>query len=403
MNDTFEGKALSFNNHYIDIYSNSWGPKDDGKSYGKPGPLSEEALKRGVQFGRQGKGCIFVWATGNGGLMDDDCNCDGYVTSIYTIGVGSISDHGMSVYYKESCASTIAVTFSGGSHHERDENKLVTTDIDGQCTDHFRGTSSSAPIASGIFALALEANPKLGWRDIQHLIVHSSTLTSPLDKGWQINGAGHHFNHKFGFGKLDAYNMVQMARRWKNVGPQRICNTFKLESPVILPSNGSLELHVQSDGCKFSPANFVTKLEHVVLRMSFDAITRGSISIGLTSPMKTYSQMLSRRSRDIEETDWNYMTVFNWDESPKGTWIISIFDLSGTSPLNASTTANSTRFDEEDLAREVQCKYDNEQQTPTSSILYMKRFRRDSDDGDESQNQISKIIFKKIELILYGT
>ena len=36
------------------------------------------------------------------------------------------------------------------------------------------GTSASAPLAAGIFALVLEANPKLSWRDLQHLIVITS-------------------------------------------------------------------------------------------------------------------------------------------------------------------------------------------------------------------------------------
>ena len=77
--------------------------------------------------GRGGKGNIYVWATGNGGLTDDDCNCDGYTTSIYTISIGAISDHGLSTYYTETCASTLAVTFSGGSHRETEENKVVSS------------------------------------------------------------------------------------------------------------------------------------------------------------------------------------------------------------------------------------------------------------------------------------
>ena len=76
--------------------------------------------------GRNGLGNIFVWATGNGGLTDDDCNCDGYTTSVYTISIGAISDHGLSTYYTESCSSTLAVTFSGGSHREKKENKIVS-------------------------------------------------------------------------------------------------------------------------------------------------------------------------------------------------------------------------------------------------------------------------------------
>ena len=80
--------------------------------------------------GRGGKGNIFVWATGNGGLTDDDCNCDGYTTSIYTISIGCIGDHGLSAYYTELCSSTLAVTFNGGSHREREENKMVSVKID---------------------------------------------------------------------------------------------------------------------------------------------------------------------------------------------------------------------------------------------------------------------------------
>ena len=70
-----------------------------------------------------------MWATGNGGLTDDDCNCDGYTTSIYTISVGCIGDHGLSAYYTELCSSTLAVTFNGGSHREKEENKMVRTGI----------------------------------------------------------------------------------------------------------------------------------------------------------------------------------------------------------------------------------------------------------------------------------
>jgi len=68
--------------------------------------------------GRGGKGSIFVWATGNGGSVGDDCSCDGYVSSIYTLSVGCISDHGLSTYFSEVCPSTIAVVFTGGSHKQ---------------------------------------------------------------------------------------------------------------------------------------------------------------------------------------------------------------------------------------------------------------------------------------------
>lgn len=52
------------------------------------------------------------------------------------------------------------------------------------------GTSASAPLAAGMCALALEANPNLTWRDMQHIIVMSAN-PAPLEKeaGWTINGA----------------------------------------------------------------------------------------------------------------------------------------------------------------------------------------------------------------------
>ena len=47
--DILEGSSLSFQSGYIDVYSNCWGPKDDGKTFGKPGKLAQEALMRGAE------------------------------------------------------------------------------------------------------------------------------------------------------------------------------------------------------------------------------------------------------------------------------------------------------------------------------------------------------------------
>lgn len=55
-----------------------------------------------------------MWATGNGGVHDDDCGCDGYVSSPYSLSVGSITDRGQAPYFDEKCASTLTVVPSGG-------------------------------------------------------------------------------------------------------------------------------------------------------------------------------------------------------------------------------------------------------------------------------------------------
>ncbi|CAL8375620.1 unnamed protein product [Arctogadus glacialis] len=112
-------------------------------------------LERAGSKGRGGRGSIFVWASGNGGREQDNCNCDGYTNSIYTLSISSSSQYGSVPWYSETCSSTLATTYSSGSPGEK---QIVTTDLRQKCTDSHTGTSASAPLAAGIIALALEAN-----------------------------------------------------------------------------------------------------------------------------------------------------------------------------------------------------------------------------------------------------
>ena len=66
------------------------------------------------------------------------------------------------------CHSFNFVSNSSGTLSER---QVVTTDLHHSCTAKHTGTSASAPMAAGIVALTLEANPGLTWRDVQHIIV----------------------------------------------------------------------------------------------------------------------------------------------------------------------------------------------------------------------------------------
>lgn len=64
--------------------------------------------------GRNGLGNIYVWASGDGG-EEDDCNCDGYAASMWTISINSAINDGQNAHYDESCSSTLASTFSNGA------------------------------------------------------------------------------------------------------------------------------------------------------------------------------------------------------------------------------------------------------------------------------------------------
>jgi furin len=70
------------------------------------------------------------------------------------------------------------------------ERQIVTTDLHHTCTTSHTGTSASAPLAAAICALALEANPNLTWRDMQHVVVRTARQTNLKADDWQINGVG---------------------------------------------------------------------------------------------------------------------------------------------------------------------------------------------------------------------
>ncbi|XP_006822607.1 neuroendocrine convertase 2-like [Saccoglossus kowalevskii] len=325
--DAIEAAALSHASDYIDIYNCCWGPMDDGETFEGPGEEGFQALKNGVENGRDGKGSIYVWASGNGGLTDDDCAADGYVSSIYTIGIGAISGQGHSAFFIESCSPVMAVTLVGATHNapegvmlESDDNWVITTSLNHQCTEHFTGTSSAAPFATGSIAVVLEANPNLTWRDVQHIVVHGSNIPNPTQEGWSINGAGFHLNHKFGFGLLDVGKMVELAMTWEHVGPQLQCDIDRKNFFDVKVAKGtSKNITLEVTDCT------ITQLEHTQAHISFISPRRGDISIYLYSPSGTKSELLSTRMWDENEdglTDWPFMTVHNWGETPNGIWTL---------------------------------------------------------------------------------
>jgi len=111
--DSMEATALNYKFQINDIYSNSWGPSDDGASLEGPGTLCNKALQNGVTKGRNGYGSIFIFASGNGGAYDDNCNFDGFANSIYTIAIGAIAHDNSKPFYAEVCSAQLAVTYSG--------------------------------------------------------------------------------------------------------------------------------------------------------------------------------------------------------------------------------------------------------------------------------------------------
>ncbi|KAM4807842.1 proprotein convertase subtilisin/kexin type 4 [Rhinophrynus dorsalis] len=321
--DIIEAQSLSLNPQHIHIYSASWGPEDDGRTVDGPGVLAMEALYNGISNGRGGLGSVFVWASGNGGLKYDNCNCDGYSNSIYTLSVSSTTENGKVPWYSEACASTITTTYSSGITTER---QIVSSDLHYQCTDQHTGSSASAPLAAGMIALALEANPALTWRDLQHIVVRASSPEKLIADDWTVNGVGRKVSHHYGYGLLDAGRLVDLAQKWKTARPQRMCAVKIVNTPQKLSS--SLVTSWNVTACAGS-SQYIRSLEHVQAQISLSYSRRGDLEISLISPMGTRSVLVAMRPYDTSSNgykNWSFMSTHTWDENPQGIWTLEFLN-----------------------------------------------------------------------------
>ncbi|XP_051906934.1 proprotein convertase subtilisin/kexin type 5-like [Hippocampus zosterae] len=318
--DIAEAQALSFKPQHVDVYLASWGPEDDGATLGGPGTLTRLALENGIRTGRHGKGSVYVWAAGSGASRGDHCSCDGYSNSIYTISISSGAGGQSQPSHQESCSSILAAA-------------STADDISQQsCALDKWGAALSVSAAAGVIALTLEANPLLTWRDVQHIIVRTSDTRQLAAEDWQRNGAGHKVSHLYGFGLLDAERMVLQAKRWRRVPPQRAC-TVEASPPSkrSLNRGGALTSVLQTSVCSASSRRrqHVAFVEHVVVRVTAACSRRGDLSITLTSPSGTVSQLLDKRPHDNASEgfrQWEFMTTHCWGEKAVGEWTLSIRD-----------------------------------------------------------------------------
>lgn len=325
ISDADEAVAMTYDYQHNDIYSCSWGPPDDGRSMDAPGILIKRAMLKGIQDGRNGLGSIYVFASGNGAAKEDNCNFDGYTNSIYSITVGAVDRTGQHPYYSEKCSAQMVVTYSSGAG-----DSIHTTDVGPDaCTDAHGGTSAAAPIGAGVYALVLSARSDLSWRDMQWLAMDTAVPIN-LDTGeWQDTTIGKKFSHTFGYGKIDAYAMVEAAKIWKKVKAQAWYYSPWVHVNTAIPQgkDGLAVSHeVTSDALK--QAN-LARVEHVTVTMNVNHTQRGDLSVDLISPDGIVSHIATTRKNDKDANgyiDWTFMSVAHWGEKGIGKWTVIVKD-----------------------------------------------------------------------------
>ncbi|KAG8625254.1 hypothetical protein KVT40_007005 [Elsinoe batatas] len=325
ISDADEALALNYKMQDNQIYSCSWGPPDDGRSMEAPGILIRKAMLNGIQKGRKGLGSLFVFAIGNGAASDDDCNFDGYTNSIYSVSVGGIDRKGLHPYYSEKCSAQLVVTYSSGSG-----DAIHTTDVGKtDCYVRHGGTSAAGPLVAGIYALVLEARPDLHWRDFQYITMQTAIPLDEAGGDWQDTPLGKKFSHQYGYGKIDAWAVVELAKKWKSVKPQAWFWSPWMHVRHAIPQGPEgLASHFDVTKEMLQKAN-LERLEHVTVTMNVEHTRRGDLSVELRSPAGIVSHIATPRRNDDAKSgyvDWTFMSVAHWGESGVGTWTVVVKD-----------------------------------------------------------------------------
>lgn len=329
----------------FDISNNSWGatvPFSDNALSPQFGPFLD-ALRTGAEQGRDGLGTVFVFAAGNaidlfgnGDIFDgdDNANFHGLQNSSFTIAVAALDDNGTRATAESALGFStpgvpILVSAPG--------TDVLTTDVTGSGGNDsgdfttVSGTSFAAPIVSGVVALMLEANPDLGYRDVQEILAYSARQNDVDDARWFENGAdnwnggGLHKNFHYGFGIVDAHAAVRLAETWQQ---QAV-----FDNSVVVGDETSFFLgRTIADNQNFVDSFTVEediRIDHVQVAVDITHDFLGDLQIFLTSPDGTRSPLLSRplSGQFAEGTlNFNLTSTDFWGETSEGTWTLEIRD-----------------------------------------------------------------------------
>ena len=344
--DDEEANAFVHAPQNIDIKSNSWGPGDDGTTIAGPGILSRQALATAVTTGRGGLGTVFIWAAGNGRQNGDDSNYDGWANTPESIAVSAIGDMGKVAAYSEPGSNILVCAPSSGGGQS-----ITTTDLSGPAgynpggggdfvdaayTNRFGGTSAACPLAAGVTALMLQANPGLGYRDVQEILVRTARRNDPNDRSWITNGAGFSFNVNYGAGLVDATAATAMAVTWVNL-PARETRSLTVSTTGLTipdsPAPGVSQSFIVTE-----PDNL--SIEHVTVQIDAIHPSRGDLEWSLTSPSGVTVRLARSRPNDTEAgLDWTFMATHFRGERSLGEWKLRVIDLR---PENAGTRVGTT-------------------------------------------------------------
>jgi kexin len=169
-------------------------------------------------------------------------------------------------------------------------------------------------------------SPELTWRDIQHLCVRASLHINPDDPDWQMTSVGRPYSYKYGYGALDAWTYVELARTWKLVKPQAWVDLpqVEIQGSNITPDgvmSGGTFISANGVDSKITVTSGVLKennfesLEHVTVKVWISHARRGDVEVQIVSPNGITSVLAAARRFDEDDSGfpgWQFMSVKHW-------------------------------------------------------------------------------------------
>lgn len=176
--------------HGVDIISNSWYSKTHHD-------VIDEAIYNAFKYGRQGKGCVIVFASGNLTISDDNyyvkypANCNDTI-----LAVGAIDSTGTKTLYSDYGDELDLVA----------PGDYILSTIPNNLTGFDSGTSMACPHVAGVAALILERNPELTVTQVNSIICRNAKKLSyvTFDETKPYGS----WNERYGYGLVDAYSSV---------------------------------------------------------------------------------------------------------------------------------------------------------------------------------------------------
>ena len=317
------------------VVNNSWGftdpfSDDFGAVDGDTDFSGISAAMQGyVNNDRAGLGGVLVFAAGNNRAGDDNTNYHNMQNSPYVVTVAAIDSTGAIADF--STPGTSILVSAAGVDVATTNDTQNGGYIPGAAYIYFSGTSAAAPLVTATIALMEQANPNLGWRDIQQILAYSAQYNDPASTTWQYNGAtnwnggGLHYSSDFGFGAANALAAVRLAETWTlQAAPQDSANMLTVNGGSTAPDTAI----TSSASTSMITVSQNINIEHIEVNLNIADTNLTGLTVTLVAPDGTKSVLINDPANGTNTNSLQFQTatVADWGETSAGQWKLLVQD-----------------------------------------------------------------------------